>query len=325
MTLPDVTFTMTYSVNGEPHILNGFDTNTGYTFHLIEFSDVGLPPITRITQRGAFQHGETNIDYRINPRSFVIRGFVEANSTYEHMKVRDMLGKLFKVSNTASQLKVESTQTLTEPPYTEEIITRAIDCYVEGGINVSSDTSAGYSVFFDVQLRATNPFWYNPAESKVTLSNVTTGDPTDVPLLVPRTYGTIGINSTVSVPYAGTFRSFPIIYVYGGDGGITNLEIINNSALAPKFGAIQKNLSIRLYSVPAYSTFTIDLRQGYKTVKNQNGEDMLAYVDPSSNLTSFALFPTLEYGSNENILDVSGTSSTNAYVTMTYYTQYTSI
>jgi len=316
MTAPTITFIMTYEVGDIIHTISDYDGYTGYTFNLLEFNDVGLPPIQRISQKGAFQHGDTNIDYRIQPRTFTIRGLIEADNSFEHMKIRDMLSKMFKVSNTPATLKITSKQQLNELPYTTTTTRRAIDCYVEGGLNFGSDTSSGYDVYYEVVLKASNPFWYDPTEKNIAVTNSVSGNPTDIPALIPREYGSLTLNSTTNITYDGTFLSYPDFVIYGGDGGITNLAIYNTT----------QGTVIRITEIPALATYRINLRYGIKTVTDQNGANVTYTVDPASNLTTFALVPSLGMipGTNTIIVE-SSSASTGSYVLMLYYNQYTAV
>jgi hypothetical protein len=300
---------MTYTTGDGTHILNGFDVISGYTFHLLGFREVGLPPITRITQRGAFQQGDTNIDFRLNPRVFSIEGLVEASNAFEHMQIRQVLGRIFKVSNTASQVQYTTTDGVT-------VITRAIDCLVNGNLDISSDTSAGYDVYYTIELRADNPLWYDPNQNVLNLTGTVIGDPTDIPAVIPRTYGTNGLDSSSIVSYNGTFASYPVITVFGGDAGLQNLTIAN----------VTTNKVIYINSIPVNATYTIDLRYGYKTVVDQNGVNRITNVNPQSNLTTFAIVPSNSYTAFDNEIVVEcDNASNNSFVTIYYYTQYTSI
>lgn len=304
-----VTFTMTYTAGNGTHILNGYDVLTGYTFHLLGFSEVGLPPIDRITQQGAFQHGDTNVDYRLRARTLQISGLVEASNVYEHMKIRQILGRVFKVSNTPSQLAYFADDGVTP-------ISRQIDCYVVGGLNVSSDTTTGYDVYFDVQLRADNPLWYDPNQQVINLTGTVIGDPTDIPALIPRDYGTNALDSSTIIEYEGTFLAYPIITVFSGDAGLTNLSIAN----------VTSNRLILITAIPENTTYTLDLRYGYKTVVDQNGVNRITSLDPQSNLTTFSITPDIAYEPLDNEIVVeSDNASQNSFVTISFYTQYTSI
>jgi len=316
MTAPTITFEMTYEIGSEIHVLNDYDGYSGYTFHLLEFNDVGLPPIQRISQKGAFQHGDTNVDYRLQPRTFSIRGLVEANNSFEHMKVRDMLSKIFKVNNTAGTLKIKSKEQLNDAPYTTTIIQRSIDCYVEGGLNFSSDTSSGYDVYYEVALRASNPLWYDPTEQNFAVTNSVSGNPTDIPGLIPREYGSLTLNTSTNVSYEGTFLSYPDFIIYGGDGGITNLAIYNST----------QGTVVRITEIPALATYRVNLRYGTKTVTDQTGANVTYRVDPASNLTTFALVPSVDSTSQTNTIIVeSSSASTGAYVLILYYNQYVAV
>jgi len=303
------TFTMTYTSGATTHLLNGYDVATNYTFHLLGFNDVGIPGVERITQRGAFQHGDTNVDFRLQPRTITLSGMVYASTTHEHMLVRSMLGKLFKVSNIPSQLRLTSTDGAT-------VVDRQIDVLVNGGINISSDTVNGYDVFFEVELRADDPLWYDPNEQVVYLTGTSIGNPTDIPAVIPRTYGTNGVDSSTNIAYEGTFVAYPIIEIFSGDAGLSNLTIAN----------VTSNQLILITSIPVNTTYTIDLRYGLKTVVDQNGVNRIQSVNPQSNLTTWSIIPGDAYGSYaNNIVVESNNASTNSSVTLRYFTQYTAI
>lgn len=316
MTSPTYEFEMSYEIGSETHILNGYDGYSGYTFNLLEFSDVGLPPIQRISQKGAFQHGDTNVDFRLQPRTFSIRGLIEANNSFEHMKARNMLSKIFKVNNTAGTIQIKSKEQLNEPPYTTTIVYRSIDCYVEGGLNFSSDTSSGYDVYYEVSLKASNPLWYDPVQKNFGVTNSIAGNPTDIPGLIPREYGSLTLNTSTNVTYDGTFLAYPEFIIYGGDGGIMNLAIYNST----------QGTVIRITEVPALATYTVNLRYGAKTVIDQNNAVVTYVVDPASNLTTFALVTSVDSTSKSNTIIVeSSSASSGAYVIMLYYNQYTAV
>ena len=313
MSEPTIEFSLTYTIGGETYTLNEYDTLSGLTFNLLEFADVGLPGIERITQRGAFQHGDTNVDYRLSPRTFSVRGLVEAANSYDHIKVRDRLSKIFKVNNTPGTITITSTRI---NGMIIDVIKRAIDCVVSGGLNFTSDTTAGYDVYYDIQLRADSPLWYEPVPFVRYITNTLEGNPTDIPAVIPRTYGSETINNTSSIIYDGTFLTYPVLAIVGGDRGICNLAITNAT----------QNSVLRITSIPANATYYVNLRYGNKTVIDQNGTNVTYVVDPSSNLTTFAIVPSTNLSSLTNVITVeSDSSSANSSVVMTYYKQFTSI
>jgi hypothetical protein len=316
MTAPTIFFSMTYSSGGESHVLNGYDVLSGYTLNLLEFNDVGLPPVSRITQKGAFQHGDTNIDYRLGARKFSLRGMIAANSSFENINVRYFLSRLFKVSNTAATVSITSTETLNEAPFTTTTIQRQIDCYVEGGLNFSSDTSGGYDVFYDVALYASNPLWYDPQETTITIAGGVTGDATDVPLTVPRTYGSTSAENLTIINYTGTFLSYPVITIDSGTAGITGLVIENTT----------QGTSIIVPTIQANTVLRVDLRYGYKTVLDQSNANRISLIDAASDLTTFALIPSLNTSFIPNNILVSTVSSgSDSSISLRYNTQYTAV
>lgn len=297
-------YSVTYSVGGTTYTLNGFDVTTGLTINYLGDQSFGMAPMHRITQRGPLQHGDTDLDFRLDPRVLQVPLFVDATTIADHYNVRAKLLKIFTPSN------VVGTLTITSDTYV-----RSIDVEVLGGMTMDVDPKAGYAVRTIVQLRAADPTWYDPTAEVITLTPSVAGTAFAIPMAIPLTLGTSSINSTTTIAYDGTWLSYPIITAVGP---ITGLSITNNTT-----GDV---ISLGSVAIAAGTTYVFDLRYGYKTVKTTAGVNKIADVTASSNLATFSIVSAPTATAGVNSISVSSSSSSSpAEVTFTYYNRYIGI
>lgn len=294
-------YSLTYSVGGTTYTLNGYDGITGLTFNYLGDQSFGLAPMHRITQRGPLQQGDSDIDFRLDPRILQLPLYVDATSIAEHYAVRTKLLQIFTPSNSIGTLTI-----------TSDDMVRSIDCVMLGGLTMDVDAKGGYGVRTVVQLRAADPTWYDPTPQVITLTPSIAGTAFAIPMAIPLTMGTASINSTTTITYGGTWLSYPIITAIGP---ITGLTITNNST--------GDTISLGAVAIAAGTTYIFDLRYGYKTVKTTAGVNKIADVTASSNLATFAVVnaPTASGGVN-SITVTSSSSASPAEVSFTYYTRY---
>jgi hypothetical protein len=299
-----VAYSLTYSVGGTTYTLSGYDATTGMTINYMGDQGFGMAPMHRITQRGPLQQGDSDIDFRLDPRVLQVPLFVDATTIAEHYAVRAKLMQIFTPSNIVGTLTV-----------TVDSFVRSIDVEVLGGLTMDIDVKAGYSVRAVVQLRAADPTWYDPTPQVITLTPSIAGTAFAIPMAIPLTMGTASINSTTTVSYDGTWLSYPIITAIGP---ITGLSITNNTT-----GDV---ISLGAVAIGAGTTYIIDLRYGYKTVKTTAGVNKIADVTAGSNLATFAIVPApTATGGVNSITVTSSSSSSPAEVSLTYYTRYIGI
>lgn len=297
-------YSLTYTVGGTTYTLNGYDAITGLTFNYLGDQGFGLAPMHRITQRGPLQQGDTDVDFRLDPRVLQIPLYIDADSITAQYTIRNELLTIFSPSNIMGTLTVAN-----------DSFVRSIDCYVLGGLTFDVDAKSGYGVRVVVQLRAPDPTWYDPTANVITLTPSIAGTAFAIPMAIPLTMGTASINITTTVNYTGTWLSYPIITAVGP---ITGLSITNNTT-----GQV---ISLGSVAIGAGTTYTFDLRYGYKTVKTDTGVNKIADVTAASNLATFAIVnaPSAPSGVN-SITITSSSSSSPAAVTLTYYTRFVGI
>lgn len=297
-------YSLTYTVGGTTYNLSGYDTTTGLTINYLGDQSFGMAPLHRITQRGPLQQGDTDLDFRLDPRVLQLPIYVDANSISEHYNARTQLLKIFTPSNVVGTLTV-----------TADSFTRSIDVDVLGGLSMDVDAKGGYGIRTVVQLRAADPTWYNPTPQVITLTPSIAGTAFAIPMAIPLTLGTASINGTNTVDYDGTWLSYPIITAIGP---ITGLSITNNTT-----GDV---ISLGSVAIAAGTTYVFDLRYGYKTVKTTAGVNKIADVTAASNLATFAIVPAPTATGGVNSITVSSSSSASpAEVNITYYNRYVGI
>jgi Phage tail protein len=299
-----VAYSLTYSVGGTVYTLSGYDATTGLTINYLGDQGFGMAPMHRITQRGPLQQGDSDIDFRLDPRIIQLPLYVDALTIGDHYNARAKLMQIFTPTNAVGTLTV-----------TADSFVRSIDVEVLGGLDMNVDAKAGYGVRTVVQLRAADPTWYDPTPQVITLTPSIAGTAFAIPMAIPLTMGTASINSTTTVSYDGTWLSYPIITAVGP---ITGLSITNNTT-----GDV---ISLGAVAIGAGTTYIFDLRYGYKTVKTTAGVNKIADVTAASNLATFAIVPApTATGGVNSITVTSSSSSSPAEVSLTYYTRFVGI
>ena len=281
---------------------NSFGPAAGYTIHLVGTVNWGMPPTTRITQRGPFQDGDTDIDYRINPRIFSLPIVIEANTIDEHMNARNMLMKVFPPTNRVQNLLID---------WDSETQRRFIEVRVVGGLEL--DTNArDFNVRTVVQLRAADPTWSDTLQFEQVLTATIFGTPTPYPKPYPVPYGAATVNNITYFNYDGTWISRPILVC---DGPLSDLTITDTKGHIIRFAE----------TIPAFNRVVIDLKSGNPTVTLNDGLNGFYMLDYTSDLVNWALYPVPDSEDNDglNVISVSATGADgDSRVTMQYIKRY---
>lgn len=295
-------YTLTYTIQGTTYTLNSYDAVSGLTFNYLGDLGFGMAPLHRITQRGPLQQGDSDVDFRLDPRVLQLPLLITADTMAQHYAIRDKLLAIFSPSN------VIGTLTITRPDGTQ----RAIATKILGGLSLDVDAKSGYSVKTIVQMRADDPTWYNPVQNIIAGTPAIVGTPTPIPRLYPVTYGaggTISVNTAVA--YAGTWNAYPNIVAVGP----LNSLIIQNTSTG--------DIITLTANIAAGTTYTFDLRYGYKTVVDQTGANVLSNISATSTLATFNLAPMPQVVGGVNTIQITATGGTStSAVSMTYYDRF---
>lgn len=281
------TYSITYTARGVTYTLNGYDADHGLTLNYLGDQGFGLAPLHRITTRGPLQHGDSDIDFRLDPRVLQIPLMVKnesASPKFNSYDIRERLLSIFRPQDAGFLTVQTSNGTLSK--------FRSINVKVLGGLTFDVDP-VDYHVRTVVQLRADDPTWYDNQQFN------------DITIL--------GINFglTYNLTNTGNWLSFPQIQA---TGPVTNLTITNTTT--------SQVLNIP-GTISAGTSYYFDLRYGYKTIytgPNQTGTNVIDKISATSNLATWAIQP----GVNNIVITGTGTSGATQVVT-TWPNRYTGI
>jgi len=278
------TFTITYTARSTTYTLSGADATTGLTIQYLGDQGFGLAPMHRITTRGPLQEGDSDIDFRLDPRVMQLPLMVvntSATPRYQHYEIREKLLSIFRPGDDGI-ISVGWYNGVTQKR-------RLIETRVLGGLSFDVDPN-GYHIRTVVQLRASDPTWYDNTVNQVT-------------------YTQANIGGSQVLTTAGNWLSFPTITI---NGPITNPKITNSTT----------GQYIELTTTVVLGTpLNIDLTYGQKTVfSNSPYVNRISTVTPASSLATWSLQP------GNNTISITGTGTTAATsIVFSYLDRYTGI
>jgi hypothetical protein len=283
----------TYTFNSE----GNFESGQDYTVYLTGTLNWGLAPLHRITQRGPFQDGDSDIDFRLDPRVLSLPIVVPASNIAEHLDLRERLLQVFKPGNDIARLRLSWI-----------VKTRSIGVKVVGGLTMDTD-GKDFTIRAVVQLRADNPTWSGTGYV-LDISANQFGTPTPYPKPYPVPYGSLGINKITTITYPGSWSTFPTILCAGP---ATDLTIVDGLGHIIKFDT----------AIGVGEIIFINLSYGQKIVYDQNSVNRFAYLSINSDLVNWGLFPDPIVLNGTNTISVSATgTNSNSAVIMNYSDKY---
>lgn len=215
--------------------------------HPIFLDGAGIIPVRRILEKATFQQGMSDRGFRQEPRRMTLQLMLEGKSPADADKLRDQVAQWFVPTNSPLKLKVTRDDTQV----------RQIDCYVDGFIDFPRSNQVGAGQLVTVPLVAPNPTWYFPTQQIATAALL---EATDVDL---------DINVTGT-----TADDWPVISITGPvSAGLTIKHYPGYSA-----SYFWHTLEFAT-GIAALETISIDLRPGYKTVRNQNFTNRMNYLN----------------------------------------------
>jgi hypothetical protein len=273
-----------------------FDTeDLGYAVYLTGTLNWGMAPLHRITQRGPFQNGDTDVDFRLDPRIINLPFVAIASTVTESFDVREKLLQVFTPGNDIAQFSFGW----------RDNEFRKINVTVAGGLTMDTDAK-DFNVRGVIQLRAADPTWYDFNETFLTLTSTLFGTATPYPKPYPVPYGSDTINKITTINYTGSWPTYPRIQV---TGPATNLTIVDGLGNIILFDTV----------IPAAEIWTIDLSYGAKSVIDQNGVNRFSSLNINSDIINWGIFPNPTVFNGVNTISVSATSTTNATQVYMYY------
>ena len=276
----------------------------GVDFRVTSEDGFGLPPSNLIVDSAPLQHGATLRDFRLRPRTIHLGVTFKASTEAEHYSLRREMLNAMKLSTTANKLR-----------YTfSDGTKRQIDFFFDRGLSFPSSARNMYHQRVALALYCPDPVFYDPVGRSVTFAQVGGGDTWEIPTAVPHTVGgSATLNETKQIRYAGTWRSFPfLIRLYGP---ITNPVITNVTT--------NKKLDFTGTTISTSDYYEIDLRFGYKTVKDKDGNNKIADLTNDSDLADWNIGADPQVPGGDNSLKVTGSGASElTNVVVSYYERY---
>jgi hypothetical protein len=289
-----------------------YDLTDPSTFAMLGYEGTGMAPVRNVLQRSPFQDGATHVLRRLEARRVQLAIWAVAADVPTLMAANQTLLAAFKPTVAPFNLRVTHSSTDAVPVD----VVRQLDCHYDGELSLGSQQHRGFSQVAGVTLMAPDPTWYDPTAVEL---NFTTagGDGFTVPMPVPHFVGASIIGGTVTVTYAGTWKTYPIITV---TGPIVDCVITNHTT--------DEKLDFTGQTLAAGEQYVIDLRPGYKTIRDENGDNALpnGILTADSDLGTWHIAADPEVANGENDISVAGTGTTGSTtVEFEYYNRYTGI
>lgn len=271
-------------------IVNGieYSLDDGNPYFLIGDNGWGMVPILRLEESGPLQHGETDIGFRVQKRTASLALKVIGSSRNDMYAKRAIANSLFAPTLTPIKLRWDF-----------DDISKEIEAYVTG-IDSGSEGRTGFSQNLLINFNCPKGVFYNPVDSIVTFSLGGGTDSFEIPHAVPHYVGSSSLDLTQTLTNNGDWLSYP--YKVRIVGPITNPIITNQST--------GKVLSFDGQTINSGEYIELDLRYGYKTVKDQDGLNVIDKLTDSSDLSTFAIESSRALDDGSNLINIVGSSIT---------------
>lgn len=278
---------------------------------ILQDGEYGNPPMEYVTQRGPFQHGESVIDVWLRPRPIQLILRYVGGSRVDYWNHRaELLNMLRPNRSTNLYLSQHRLRKHLANGYDREILV-----VPDATPTFPAPDQGTWDAFgFTDVLRfvANDPLWYDPNERSATFETVTDYVSVDFP--PGYTLHSGDYLKVANAEVRGTWLSYPIITF---TGPLNDPTIYNSST-----GQI---ISSTLH-IANGDQLILDLRYGYKTVKNQDGDSNIGTITTDSNLVDFHMAPSPEVADGMNVLYVTGTGQSGATnVSVTWFDKFIGI
>lgn len=276
-------------------IVNGVSYNLSDDTYcrVVAFDGLDTAPVRRLTERGPQQHGDSDVGFRLDPRFFNLVLVAVSSDRSAYYTNRRTLLNIFAPREEAMVVKF----------VLDNGDTRQIDAHLVGQPQWTADASEAYLVGrMGVQFRAADPTMYDPVEGSVVFALGGGSDAWEIPWVIPWEIGAAALDQTVTIQYAGNWRTYPIVKI---EGPITNAIIVNETT--------GEKLDFTGVTISAGDHYEIDCRYGQKTVVDSAGTNKIADLSSDSDLATFHLEPIRGNESyRTNDINVTGSAVTEA-------------
>jgi hypothetical protein len=266
----------------------------------------GRPPMNMRTITSAYQHGESVISYRLNPRTIQMTLAYPGCSRSDWFNNRGQL--LNRLGNVHMEPNLPVLGTLRwEYLKDGQKVTRDLDCYLSKGLEYNNEPQwYNFGIIEDLEFIASDPIIYDPEEQTATLTIFT--ESLILPMAFPFVLGASYASSDIT--YTGTWFTYPVIEI---DGPTDGVRIVNESIDA------ELNLD---YSIATGRTVTIDTSFNEKSVTDDLDNNLIQYL-VFSDFAEFVIAPDpFVAGGVNTIKAYVYNESDDTEVRVKYYTRY---
>lgn len=284
-----------------------FDTDDGpvYLYYIAD-DGLGMASVTRFSERGPSQHGDTDLGFLLEPRivSYIFAIYAPPTDDSRHLEVaRKLLLRMFRPAASAATFRYDRAS--------GDVM--QIDGHFSGGMQFGSEDRQAGTWFqrFSVELKMSDPTWYDPDPVEITMTNSAWGTGFTVPTPVPTFVGSSAFDEQLEIVYTGSWDSYPRLRIYG--------PIRNPTISHIDLGLV---LPFRV-SINTTGYLDIDLASPTKTVTDEYGVSLMHTLGDPNNIDTFRLAADPDVIDGINTIRVVG-SGTNAAtkLVVTYSTRY---
>lgn len=263
----------------------------------LTYGNFGAPPVTFLTRKGYKQHGVTEIDYLLEPRTISVQIWQDVRCTRQEYWDKRLALHEFLRHNRGGPIQF----TLRQPNGQ----LRALKVRANPGLSfpMGSPEENGWTIDEPLDFLAMDPIWFNPDTPAVFVSSVVQEELV-FPITFPILFESGGVVSTGSITYLGTWPSFPTIRIYGP---YTTATITN----------VTTGISVYMtVAIAAGERRTIDLTPGSQSVRDGFGVNRFSELGAQSNMVDWNLRPHPEVANgiqNVQASFVGGTAGQTAF------------
>ena len=270
-----------------------YNLSDNQDYLLTGIDGIAAAPVTRISERGPMQHGESDLGYRLQPRRIALAVMARGGDDNAWFARRSTLMSIFRSSDSPVKLRVTSGE-----------VVRQIDCYLNGAMEMKPEIGLipGWQQV-GIELYAPDPTWYDPVGCSFAFT-LGGGGLLAVPLAVPMQVGASTIDQSVVVQYDGSWDAYPVITAVGP---ITSLLIQNNT--------LGDKLDFSGVTIGTGDSYVIDCRYGHKMVtRTSDGANRIQDLTADSNLATFRIgaHPDVPDGTNSIRVRATGLTTSSA-------------
>lgn len=281
-------------------IVNGslytFDNDTyGY---IVAADGFGMPGIDRYAQRGAQQHGDSDLGFRLQARRIMLVIQIPAANEVGFYQKRKALLDIFNPRNDIALVVTDGAS-----------MERRLDVVFEYAMSLPLEKD-WQAQKIGINLKTSGlPAWYNPTAQSARVDGGGGGSTFTIPQVVPTAVGSVEANTSSVIYYAGTWDEFPRIII---TGPITDC-VIENTETGEK-------LDFTGFTLTAGHFIEIQTAYGRKTVLYDGVTNYVDKLTADSDLATFHIVPvTAGESVHENSLHLTGTAITGDTAVQIFY------